>query len=199
MFILTLAMPEMMMVLFFTGDLSFCLADWWSCRMAASATGSVPLSTSNSVSEEDKALLTVLPSIDACSETRRSESFGLLAAAFWAGSNGTQSYLCPMEVCFVFRWYDNIKMTANSALSTNISFCRKTFWLSTQEKRSDSYPPCSKQRLHVAAMQAATAVTDLLRPYVFPLHISFLSWCCATNTDHTGERLTKEICKCVYF
>ena len=84
--ILTLAMPEIMMVLFFTGDLSFCLADWWSCLIAASATGSVPLSISSSVSEEDKALLTVAPNIDTCSETRRSDSLGLIATAFWAGS-----------------------------------------------------------------------------------------------------------------
>lgn len=90
--VLTLAMPEMMMVLFFTGDLSFCLADWWSCLMAASATGSVPLSISSSVSEEDRALLTVAPSIDACSETRRSASLGLLATALWTGSEGAQSY-----------------------------------------------------------------------------------------------------------
>lgn len=94
--IFTLAMPEMMMVLFFTGDLSFCLADWWSCLMAASATGSVPLSISSSVSEEDRALLTVVPSIDACSETRRSDSLGLLAAAFWTGSEGVQSNLSPL-------------------------------------------------------------------------------------------------------
>lgn len=64
--------------------------------MAASATGSVPLSISSSVSDEDRALLTVAPSIDACSETRRSDSFGLLAAAFWAGSEGVQSYLSPL-------------------------------------------------------------------------------------------------------
>lgn len=83
---LTLAMPEMMMVLFFTGDLSFCLADWWSCLMAASATGSVPFSIRSSVSEEDKALLTVPPSIDDCSETRRSASLGLAATAFWVES-----------------------------------------------------------------------------------------------------------------
>ena len=79
-------MPEMMMVLFFTGDLSFCLADWWSWRMAASATGSVPLSISSSVSEEDRALLTVLPSWDACSETRRSDSLDLAGTAFCAES-----------------------------------------------------------------------------------------------------------------
>lgn len=90
--VLTLAMPEMMMVLFFTGDLSFCLADWWSCLMAASATGSVPLSISSSVSDEDRALLTVVPSMDACSETRRSDSLGLLAT----GSEGAQSYLNPL-------------------------------------------------------------------------------------------------------
>lgn len=90
---LTLAMPEMMMVLFFTGDLSFCLADWWSCLMAASATGSVPLSMSSSVSEEDKALLTVVPSIDPCSETRRSDSLALLDTTFWAGSKKPQIQL----------------------------------------------------------------------------------------------------------
>lgn len=61
--------------------------------MAASATGSVPLSISSSVSEEDKALLTVAPSMDACSETRRSDSLGLLAIAFWTGSEGAQRYL----------------------------------------------------------------------------------------------------------
>lgn len=60
--------------------------------MAASATGSVPLSISSSVSEEDRALLTVAPSIDACSETRRSASLGLLATALWTGSEGAQSY-----------------------------------------------------------------------------------------------------------
>lgn len=36
------------MVLFFRGDFSFCFADSLSCRMAASATGSVPFSTSSS-------------------------------------------------------------------------------------------------------------------------------------------------------
>lgn len=89
--ILTLAMPEMMIVLFFTGDLSFCLADWWSCLMAASATGSVPLSISSSVSEEDRALLTVAAIMDACSDTRRSDtrrsdSLDLGATALWVGS-----------------------------------------------------------------------------------------------------------------
>lgn len=64
--------------------------------MAASATGSVPLSISSSVSEEDKALLTLAPNIDACSETRRSDSFGLLVTAFWAGSEGAQSYLIQL-------------------------------------------------------------------------------------------------------
>lgn len=94
--ILTLEMPEMMMVLFFTGDLSFCLADWWSCLIAASATGSVPLSISSSVSEEDRALLTVVPSIDVCSETRRSESLGLLATAFWVGAEGVKNGLSTL-------------------------------------------------------------------------------------------------------
>lgn len=92
--IITLAMPEMMMVLFFTGDLSFCLADWWSCLMAASATGSVPLSINSSVSEEDRALLTVPPNIDTCSETRRSPSLGLLTTAFWAGSEEARTSHC---------------------------------------------------------------------------------------------------------
>lgn len=61
--------------------------------MAASATGSVPLSISSSVSEEDRALLTVAPIIDACSETRRSDSLGLTAAAFWVGSEGEKIIL----------------------------------------------------------------------------------------------------------
>lgn len=74
------------MVLFFTGDFSFCLADWWSCRRAASATGSAPLSISSSVSEEDRALLTAAPSADACSETRRSDSLDLAGVAL-----GTES------------------------------------------------------------------------------------------------------------
>lgn len=38
----------MIMVLFFRGDFGFCFADSLSCRMAASATGSVPFSTSSS-------------------------------------------------------------------------------------------------------------------------------------------------------
>lgn len=54
--------------------------------MAASATGSVPLSISSSVSEEDSALLTVLPSMDACSETRRSDSLHLAGTTFWTES-----------------------------------------------------------------------------------------------------------------
>lgn len=41
------------MVLFFLGDFSFCLADSLNCRMAASATGSLPFSISSS---EKKAL-----------------------------------------------------------------------------------------------------------------------------------------------
>lgn len=60
--------------------------------MAASATGSVPLSISSSVSEEDKALLTVAPIIDACSETRRPDSLGLLTTTFWVESEGAQNY-----------------------------------------------------------------------------------------------------------
>lgn len=47
----TFATPEMMMVLFLTGDLSFCLADSYSCLIAASATGSVPFSISSSEQE----------------------------------------------------------------------------------------------------------------------------------------------------
>lgn len=43
----------MIMVLFFLGDFSFCLADSLNCRMAASATGSLPFSISSS---EKKAL-----------------------------------------------------------------------------------------------------------------------------------------------
>ncbi len=50
----TLVTPEMMMVLFLTGDLSFCFADSWSCLMAASATGSVPFNTNNSAGKPVK-------------------------------------------------------------------------------------------------------------------------------------------------
>lgn len=196
-------MPEMIMVLFFTGDLSFCLADWWSCLMAASATGSVPLSTSNSVSEEDKALLTVLPSIDACSETRRSESFGLLAAAFWAGSNGTQSYLSPMEVenthCFVFCWYDDIKWLQIQLCPLISHFVRRHFDCQrrkstvtvSQHAQNKDYmsPQCRLQQLWLIC----------LGPMYFLFTFLFFSWCCATNTDHIEERLTKEICKYVHF
>lgn len=53
-FFSTLVTPEMMMVLFLTGDFSFCFADSWSCLMAASATGSVPFSINNSVQEREK-------------------------------------------------------------------------------------------------------------------------------------------------
>lgn len=49
----TLDTPDMIMVLFFLGDFNFCFADSLNCRMAASATGSVPFSTSSS---EKKAL-----------------------------------------------------------------------------------------------------------------------------------------------
>lgn len=44
----TLEIPEMMMVLFFRGDFSFSFEDSLSCRMATSATGSDPFSTSSS-------------------------------------------------------------------------------------------------------------------------------------------------------
>lgn len=44
----TLEIPEMMMVLFFRGDFSFSFEDSLSCRMATSATGSEPFSTSSS-------------------------------------------------------------------------------------------------------------------------------------------------------
>lgn len=112
---LTLAMPEMMMVLFFTGDLSFCLADWWSCLIAASATGSVPLRMSSSVSEEDKALLTVPPSMDTCSETLRSASLGLLSTGFRAGSEESQHCLSIYsETCHqspvVLKWLISSKI-----------------------------------------------------------------------------------------
>ena len=45
---LTLETPDMMIVLFFLGDLSFNFEDSLSCRMATSATGSAPFSTSSS-------------------------------------------------------------------------------------------------------------------------------------------------------
>lgn len=45
---LTFETPDIMIVLFFLGDFSFCFADSLSCRMATSATGSVPFNTSNS-------------------------------------------------------------------------------------------------------------------------------------------------------
>lgn len=45
---LTLETPDMTIVLFFRGDLSFSFEDSLSCRMATSATGSAPLSTSSS-------------------------------------------------------------------------------------------------------------------------------------------------------
>lgn len=61
--------------------------------MAASATGSVPLSISSSVSEEDRALLTVAAIMDACSDTRRSDSLDLGATALWVGSELAPSKL----------------------------------------------------------------------------------------------------------
>lgn len=42
----------MIMVLFFLGDFSFCFADSLNCRMAASATGSVPFNTNSSETKE---------------------------------------------------------------------------------------------------------------------------------------------------
>lgn len=48
---LTLETPDMMMVLFFRGGLSFSFEDSLSCRMATSATGSEPFSTNSSAGE----------------------------------------------------------------------------------------------------------------------------------------------------
>lgn len=48
MFNSTLDTPDIIMVLFFLGDFSFCFADSLNCRMAASATGSLPFNTSSS-------------------------------------------------------------------------------------------------------------------------------------------------------
>lgn len=47
----TLETPDMMMVLFFRGDFSFSFEDSLSCRMATSATGSTPFSTSSSAGQ----------------------------------------------------------------------------------------------------------------------------------------------------
>lgn len=89
--ILTLDMPEIMMVLFFTGDLSFCLADWCSCLIAASATGSVPLSISSSVSEDDRALLTAVPRVEVCSETRRLGGLAWESTGFWVATERSEN------------------------------------------------------------------------------------------------------------
>ena len=91
------------MVLFLTGDLSFCLADWCSWRMAASATGSVPLSMSSSVSDDDSVLFTMAPADPATgsSETRRSDSLDFVGVAFWVDSEGDgewNDFLCGLTL-----------------------------------------------------------------------------------------------------
>lgn len=62
--------------------------------MAASATGSDPLSMSSSVSEEDRALLPIVPSMDGCSDTLRDDSLDLVPLGGFKGvSENIQDHL----------------------------------------------------------------------------------------------------------